>query len=223
MELFAYISENPVLLLRLALLHLGLVLVSAGAAVLFSLPLGIWLSRPANRGRISIFINLANVLQTVPSLAVIGLASAVFAIIGQGVGWWPAIAALFAYSILPVLQNTVNGLLAVPPAVMRAAVGLGMAPQTILRKVELPLAAPVIFAGVRTAAVINVGTAALAAAIGADCLGTLIFQGIATANFSLLLAGAIPTALLALLLDAALHRAEKIAFPSSPRQEPARR
>ncbi len=209
MELLDYIQSHPLRLLVLTAKHLGLVLFSAGLATALSIPTGVWLSRPKNRKHIPVFLNLANILQTIPSLAVIGLASALFAYLGRGVGWQPAITALFLYSILPVLQNTVSGLAAVPAPVRRSAAGMGMGAGAILRKIELPLAAPVIFAGVRTAVVINVGTAALAAAIGAECLGVLIFQGIAAANFTLLLAGAIPTALLALLLDFLLHRIEK--------------
>jgi len=113
------------------------------------------------------------------------------------------------YSILPVLSNTIVGLEGADRAILQAAAGMGLSEGQILRKVELPLALPVIFAGVRTALVINIGTAALAAAIGADCLGTLIFQGISTGNITILLAGAIPTALLAILFDALLGRLER--------------
>ena len=131
----------------------------------------------------------------------IGLASALFAVIQLGVGWWPAIVALVLYSILPILSNTIVGLRGVDAAILKSARGMGLSDWQILSDVELPLAMPVIFAGIRTALVINIGTAALAAAIGADCLGTLIFQGIATGNLTILLAGALPTAGLAILLD----------------------
>lgn len=199
---FSYLTANWASVFRLTLWHLGIVFVSGGIAIAIALPAGIFVTRSNWRIHSSTILATANVFQTVPSLAVIGLASAVLAIIGLGIGWAPAILALVFYSILPVLSNTIVGLDGVDRAVIRAARGMGMAPREILLHIELPLAIPTIFAGIRTAIVINIGTAALAAAIGAQCLGTLIFQGISTGNLSLLLAGAIPTALLAILVDA---------------------
>ncbi len=203
-DLQTYLLENWLLLARLSGLHVGIVALSVGISVGLALPLGIWVTRPRWRGYAGLLLNLANVFQTVPSLAVIGLSSALFAIIRLGVGWAPAIVALVLYSILPVLSNTIVGLEGVEQGVRKAARGMGLSGGQILQKIELPLALPVIFAGIRTALVINIGTAALAATIGADCLGTLIFQGIATGNLTILLAGALPTALLAVVLDGAL-------------------
>ncbi len=200
-DFFSYISGNWQFVFRLSLLHLGIVFVSGGIAIAIALPAGIFVTRPGWRIHSGTILSTANVFQTIPSLAVIGLASALLAIIELGIGWAPAILALVLYSILPVLSNTIVGLEGVDPAVIRAARGMGMAPHQILFHIELPLAIPTIFAGIRTAIVINVGTAALAATIGAECLGTLIFQGISTGNLPLLLAGAIPTALLAILID----------------------
>ncbi len=201
-DFFSYLTSNWQIILRLTLWHLGIVFLSGGVAIAIALPAGIFVTRPNWRIHSNTILATANVFQTVPSLAVIGLASAVLAIIGLGIGWAPAILALVLYSILPVLSNTIVGLDSIDHAVIRAARGMGMAPHQILFGIELPLAIPTIFAGIRTSIVINVGTAALAAAIGAECLGSLIFQGISTGNLSLLLAGAIPTALLAILIDA---------------------
>jgi osmoprotectant transport system permease protein len=205
---FKYSAENWLLILRLTGLHIGIVALSVMIAFAIALPLGILLTRREWRSHAGAVLAMANVFQTVPSLAVIGLASAMLAVVSLGIGWWPAIVALVLYSILPVLSNTIVGLEGADRAILQAAAGMGLSEKQILHKVELPLALPVIFAGVRTALVINIGTAALAAAIGADCLGTLIFQGISTGNLNILLAGAIPTAVLAVLLDFLLGRLE---------------
>lgn len=204
-----YSAENWPEILRLTALHVGIVALSVMVAIAIALPLGILVTRRDWRSHASAVLAVANVFQTVPSLAVIGLASALLAVVSLGIGWWPAITALVLYSILPVLSNTIAGLEGADRAILQAAAGMGLSEGQILRKVELPLALPVISAGVRTALVINIGTAALAAAIGADCLGTLIFQGITTGNITILLAGAIPTALLAILFDALLGRLER--------------
>lgn len=203
-EFFTYLAENATELVRLTGLHVGIVALSVGVAIVLAVPAAIWVTRPSWRGYAGLLRNLANVFQTVPSLAVIGLSSALFAIVKLGVGWAPALVALVLYSILPVLSNTIVGLEGVDRGVIKAARGMGLSGGQILQKIELPLALPVIFAGIRTALVINIGTAALAATIGADCLGTLIFQGIATGNLTILLAGALPTALLAVALDGIL-------------------
>ncbi len=200
-DLFIYFSQNGWVIFRLTGLHIGIVALSVSIAFFMAFLPGIWVTRPKWRNNTGSLLNIANVFQTVPSLAVIGLASALFAVIQLGVGWWPAIVALVLYSILPILSNTIVGLRGVDAAILKSARGMGLSDWQILSDVELPLAMPVIFAGIRTALVINIGTAALAAAIGADCLGTLIFQGIATGNLTILLAGALPTAGLAILLD----------------------
>jgi len=200
-DLFIYFSQNGLAVLRLTGLHIGIVVLSVSIAFLLAFLPGIWVTRPKWQQHTGSLLNIANVFQTVPSLAVIGLASALFAVIQLGVGWWPAIVALVLYSILPILSNTIVGLRGVDAAVIKSARGMGLSDGQVLIDIELPLAMPVIFAGIRTALVINIGTAALAAAIGADCLGTLIFQGIATGNLTILLAGALPTAVLAILLD----------------------
>jgi len=182
--------------------HIGLVTISTALAALIGLPLGVLVARrPAWRRPV---LGLANVFQTIPSLALFGLLIPVF-----GIGAWTAITALVVYALLPIVRNTYAGIAGVDPAVREAGRGMGMTEGELLRLVELPLAAGVILAGVRIATVVSVGIATIAAAIGAGGLGVYIFRGVATVDDTLILAGAIPAALLALLADALLGFAER--------------
>jgi len=179
-----------------------LVAISTAVALLIGLPLGILVARrPAWRRPV---LGLANVFQTVPSLALFGLLIPIL-----GIGAWTAIAALVVYALLPIVRNTYAGITGVDPAVREAGRGMGMSEGELLRLVELPLAAGVILAGVRVATVVSVGIATIAAAIGAGGLGVYIFRGVATVDDTLILAGAIPAALLALFADAVLGFAER--------------
>jgi osmoprotectant transport system permease protein len=189
--------------------HVWLTLVATLAATAIALPLGIALFRRPALARAALAV--AGVLQTVPSLALFGLLIPL-PFVG-GIGARTAVVALVLYALLPILRNTVTGLRGVDPAVREAAVGMGMTDGQLLRLVELPLAFPVILAGVRVAAVVSVGTAAIAAAVGAGGLGTFVFRGIATVDHRLLLAGAVPSALLALAVDGALGRLERSPRP----------
>ncbi len=184
--------------------HLGLVTVSVGIAVGLGVPLGILIARRA-RLRTPI-LAIANVLQTIPSLALFGFLLAVPLI---GLGARNAIIALVAYSLLPIVRNTYTGITGVDPAVREAARGMGMTDGQLLRLVELPLAAPVMLAGVRVAAVIGVGITTIAAAIGAGGLGVFIFRGLSMVDNGVIMAGAVPAALLALLVDGGLHLIER--------------
>lgn len=171
-------------------------------ALAVGLPLGVLVARrPAWRRPV---LGLANVFQTIPSLALFGLLIPVL-----GIGAWTAIAALVIYALLPIVRNTYAGITGVDPAVRDAGRGMGMSDGELLRLVELPLAAGVILAGVRVAAVVSVGIATIAAAIGAGGLGVYIFRGVATVDDTLILAGALPAALLGLLADALLGLAER--------------
>ena len=182
--------------------HIGLVAISTSIAALIGLPLGILVARrPAWRRPV---LGLANVFQTIPSLALFGLLIPVF-----GIGAWTAITALVVYALLPIVRNTYAGIAGVDPAVREAGRGMGMTDGELLRLVELPLAAGVILAGVRIATVVSVGIATIAAAIGAGGLGVYIFRGVATVDNTLILAGAVPAALLALLADALLGFVER--------------
>ncbi|HEY3222045.1 MAG TPA: ABC transporter permease [Gemmatimonadales bacterium] len=182
--------------------HVVLVTISTGAAVVIGLPLGVLVARhPRWRRPV---LGLANVFQTIPSLALFGLLIPVF-----GIGAWTAVTALVVYALLPIVRNTYTGITGVDPAVREAGRGMGMTSTELLRMVELPLAAGVILAGVRVATVVSVGIATIAAAIGAGGLGVYIFRGVATVDDTLILAGAIPAALLALLADSLLGLAER--------------
>jgi osmoprotectant transport system permease protein len=198
-------SGRPAEVLALTGEHAVLVLVATAAACAIGIPLGILLSRrPAAARPILLF---ANAVQTIPSLALFGFLIPL-PLLG-GIGARPAIVALVVYALLPILRNTHAGLITVDPAVREAADGLGMTPRQRLRWVELPLAAPVVLAGVRIAAVVGVGLATIAAAIGAGGLGVLIYRGIATVDTRLILAGAVPAALLALAVDGVLAAIER--------------
>lgn len=177
--------------------HLRLVAISMTLALLTGVPAGIALSRPCMRRWADKLMQVFNIGNTVPSLAVLALALAVL-----GIGERPAILALWLASLLPIVRNTYEGLRTVSPALKEAARGIGMTPCQRLLRVELPNALPVILAGVRISLVINVGTVPLSFLIGANSLGELIFPGIYLNNQPLLLLGAAATALLALALDA---------------------
>ena len=205
MNLAQFLAANRAEALGLLGQHLVLVAASTLAAAAIGVPVGIGLARrPALAAPV---LGVANVLQTVPSLALFGILIPL-PFIG-GIGARTALVALVVYALLPVIRNTVTGLRGVDPGVREAALGMGMTDGELLRLVELPLAAPVIMAGVRVATVVGVGTATIAAAIGAGGLGVYIFRGVATVDDTLILAGALPAALLALLLDWALGRLER--------------
>lgn len=205
MNLLAFVSANRAEFFGLVGQHLLLVTVSTVLAVLTGVPAGIWVTRrPSLSG---VVLGAANILQTIPSLALFGLLIPL-PFIG-GVGARTAIVALVVYALLPVIRNTVTGIRGIDAAVREAALGMGMTDGELLRLVELPLATPVIMAGVRVAAVVGVGVATIAAAVGAGGLGVYIFRGVATVNDTLILAGALPAALMALAIDAGLGWLEK--------------
>ncbi len=189
--------------------HLTLVAISMAIAITIALPLGMLIvQRPALR---NIALGAASVFQTIPSLALFGFLIPI-PFIG-GIGRRTAIVALVLYALLPILRNTYVGLTGIDPAVLQAAEAMGMTDRQILWRVRLPLALPVILAGIRTATVINIGVATIAAAIGAGGLGTFIFRGVAMVSDAVILAGAIPAALLAIAADlllAALERRLKV-------------
>lgn len=204
MSFFDYLLANGDEMLRLTAQHLVLVGISTGVAVAIGVPLGVVITRRERwRGPV---LGVANVFQTIPSLALFGFLLPVPLL---GIGARTAIVALVVYALLPVIRNTYAGITAVDPAVRDAARGMGMTDGELLRLVELPLAVPVVLAGIRVATVIGVGIATIAAAIGAGGLGVFIFRGVAMVDHSVILAGAVPAALLALLLDGGLHLLER--------------
>ena len=181
--------------------HLGLVAASSGAAALVGVAAGIGVTRPAGANFRGMVESIVTIGQTFPPVAV--LAVAVPAI---GFGFEPAFIALLLYGLLPIVATTIAGLESVPAAALDAANGIGMPARTILLRVELPLALPVILGGLRTSTVINVGTAAIASTVGARTLGLPIIIGLNGANLAYVLQGAIPVALLAIVLDLAFER-----------------
>ncbi len=202
-SLFQYLFDNRNQLLEQTLEHIGLTFLSLTIAVLLAIPGGILATR--NDKLAGPLLGFAGVMQTIPSIALLG-----FMIPLLGIGVKPAIVALFLYALLPILRNTYTGIQEVAPSVREAAVGMGMTDWQVLFRVELPLAMPVIFAGIRTATVINVGIATLAAYIGAGGLGEFIFGGIALNNTNMILAGAIPAALLAIVFDQMLALLQRL-------------
>ncbi|MBD8622711.1 ABC transporter permease subunit [Pseudomonas sp. CFBP 13727] len=187
--------------------HLILVLVSMFAALLVGIPAGIALSRPSMVKRAERFMQIFNIGNTIPPLAVLAIALGIL-----GIGSGPAIFALFLASLLPIVRNTYEGLKNVQGSLKEAATGIGMTPRQVLFKVELPNAVPIMVGGVRVALAINVGTAPLAFLIGANSLGSLIFPGIALNNQPQLLLGAACTALLALILDGIVTLVSRLWF-----------
>lgn len=209
-----FLSENGSQILELTIEHLWL----TGAALLFAcaigFPLGIWLTRHSFWARP--VIGIVNVIQTIPSLALFGFLLPV-PWLGERAARI-AIVALAGYSLLPIVQNTYAGIRGIDPAVIDVADALGMTGRQRLFKVELPLAAGFILAGLRTATVLSIGIATIAAAIGAGGLGVLIFEGVASIDNRLVLAGAIPAALLALVADGLLGMVENHFRKAAPRR-----
>ena len=201
-----FLQERGNEIISLTVEHLYLTGVTMVLAIVVGVSLGIlltrfeWLATPILGG--------ANIIQTVPSLAILGFMIPLF-----GIGATPAIVALFLYALLPIIRNTYTGIVGVNPAIIEAAIGVGMTQQQALRLVRLPLAFSIIMAGIRTSTVICVGIATLCAFIGAGGLGELIFSGISMVNTNMILAGAIPSALLALILDFVLGQVEKQLTP----------
>jgi osmoprotectant transport system permease protein len=197
--------------------HLQLALVALLLGTAVSVPAGLWVSRRPTAERVA--LGIASVLQTIPSLALLAIMVPALAALGRAtqaslgvtvpsIGFLPALIGLTLYSVLPILRNTVTGIAGVDPAVVEAARAVGMTDRQRLRRVELPLALPVIVAGVRTATVWVVGLATLSTPVGAPSLGNYIFSGLQTRNLAAVLVGCIAAAALALVLDALVHALE---------------
>lgn len=193
--------------------HVFMVVLSTGFASLVGVPLGVLATRKATAKRV--VLGFANTMQTIPSLALFGFLIPL-PFLG-GIGVRTAIVALTLYALLPIVRNTYTGILAVDPSIREAGKGLGMTDRQLLLYVELPLSTGVILAGIRTATVISVGIATIAAAVGAGGLGVFIFRGVSMVNNQMILAGAIPAALLALSADLLLGKLEKRLSPRGQR------
>lgn len=208
MEFIAFIQSRQNQLILAIWEHIQLSVIALLLAGIIGVLIGIVLTRSPKLA--NPVIGVAGIIQTIPSLALLG-----FMIPLIGIGIVPAIVALFLYSLLPILRNTYTGIQGVDGALTEAGVGMGMTNIQVLFMVEIPLALPVIMAGIRTAAVTIIGVATLASLIGAGGLGDLIFGGISMANNYMIFAGAIPAALLAVVSDSLLGRVEKGLMPVS--------
>ena len=205
MSPWTFVLDHRGEILSATLDHITLVVIAMAIAILIGVPLGMLIvQRPALR---TIALGIASIFQTIPSLALFGFLIPI-PFIG-GIGKRTAIVALVLYALLPILRNTYVGLTGIDPAVLESAEAMGMTRAQILFRVRLPLALAVILAGIRTATIITIGVATIAAAIGAGGLGTFIFRGVALVSDALILAGAIPAALLAILADVLLGLLER--------------
>ncbi len=211
MDTLYYITDNWQMLLGLTWQHTWLVLVAVGFAILAGVPLGIlivrfkWLATPV--------LGVATIVLTIPTIALFGLMIPLFSQIGQGIGALPAITAVFLYSLLPIVRNTHTALENLPSGLREAGRGIGMTFWQRLRWVEIPMALPVIFGGIRTAVVMNVGVMAITAVIGAGGLGLQLLDGIGGSDVRMLIAGALMICLLAIFLDWLLHRLQLALTP----------
>lgn len=212
METLGFILDNWDVIIGLAGEHISIVGVAVGLAILTGVPIGIAITQ--NKAVADVVLYVASIVVTIPSIALFGLMIPVLSIIGQGIGWLPAVIAILLYSQLPIIRNTYTAITNVDPALREAARGMGMTPTQRLLRVEIPIAVPVIMAGVRTAVVMNIGVAAIAAYIGAGGLGVLISRGITQTDPRQLITGAIAVSLLAIIADWALLQIQKRLTPT---------
>lgn len=211
MDLFDFLSQNLALLGQLTVEHISLVSVAVGLAIITGVPIGIAITQ--NKRVADVVLYVASMIMTIPSIALFGLMIPILSIIGQGIGYLPAVIAVLLYSQLPIIRNTYTAINNVDPALREAARGIGMSTVQRLKMVEIPLAIPVIMAGVRTAVVMNIGVMAIAAYIGAGGLGLFISRGISQSDPRQLIIGAIAVSLLAIIADYALLWIQKRLTP----------
>jgi len=214
-DTLAFMIDNLASIIRLTVEHIEIVGVGVGFAILTGVPLGIAIT--ANERAARVVLYLAAILMTIPSVALFGLMIPVLSLIGQGIGFLPTVIALFLYSQLPIVRNTYTAITNIDPALREAARGIGMTTRQRLWKVEIPIALPIIMAGVRMAVVINVGIAAVAAYIGVGGLGKLISRGISQSDPRQLIAGAILVSVLAIAADYGLGWVQRLLTPKGLR------
>lgn len=212
METIQFVLNNASVIADMAVEHISIVAVAVGLAILTGVPIGIAITQ--NRAAADTVLYVASIIVTIPSIALFGLMIPVLSLIGQGIGWLPAVIAILLYSQLPIVRNTYTAITNVDPALREAARGMGMTALQRLWQVEIPIAVPVIMAGVRTAVVMNIGVAAIAAYIGAGGLGVLISRGITQTDPRQLIAGAVAVSLLAILADWVLLLLQKRLTPA---------
>ncbi|WP_250515972.1 ABC transporter permease [Caballeronia sp. INDeC2] len=215
METLAFIWDNLASIARMTGEHIEIVGVGVGLAILTGVPLGIAITINERLAKIVLYV--AAIIMTIPSVALFGLMIPILSVIGQGIGFLPTVIALFLYSQLPIVRNTYTAITNIDPALREAARGMGMTTGERLRKVEIPIALPIIMAGVRMAVVINVGIAAIAAYIGAGGLGKLISRGISQSDPRQLIAGAILVSVLAIAADIGLSWVQRWLTPKGLR------
>ncbi|WP_419881515.1 osmoprotectant update ABC transporter permease/substrate-binding subunit OpuFB [Peribacillus sp. B-H-3] len=204
-NLLSVLIDRNSQILNALLQHIEISLIALFFSLIIAIPLGIFLTKKQKIAEY--IIGITGVLQTIPSLALLGLLIPIF-----GIGTVPAVVALIAYALLPLLRNTYTGIKEIDPSLLEAASAMGMNTRKRLLKVELPLAMPVIMAGIRTATIFIIGTATIASLIGAGGLGDIILLGISRNDYSLITLGAVQSALLAIIFDLLLRRLEKISF-----------
>jgi osmoprotectant transport system permease protein len=215
MEILNFIETNWSELLLMTLEHIKLVGLAVGIAILLGVPFGIYISQRETLA--NLVLAVAGIIMTIPSIALFGIMIPIFSLINQGIGFLPAIVALILYSQLPIIRNTYIAIKNVDPNVRDAAIGMGMTTWQRLIKVELPLALPVIMAGVRMAIVLTIGIGAIAAYIGAGGLGVYIARGISTSYAAMVQVGALSVSILAITVDYALGKLQRILSPKGAR------
>ena len=210
-ELIQFTLANFDTLMSRTVEHIALVSIAVGIATLTGVPIGIAITKSKRAAQIVLYV--AAIIVTIPSIALFGIMMPILSIFGYGIGYVPAVIAVLLYSLLPIIRNTYTAINNVDPALREAARGIGMSPNERLRLVEIPLAIPVIMAGVRTAVVLNIGVMAIAAYIGAGGLGTFISRGISQSDPRQLIVGAVAVSLLAVVVDYALLALQKRLTP----------
>jgi osmoprotectant transport system permease protein len=210
-EFVNYLVGNYPTIMKLTIEHLYLVSVSVGAAILTGVPIGVLITKDKKMADAVLYV--ASVVITIPSVAMFGLMIPLLSLVGRGIGFWPAAIAIFLYSQLPIIRNTYTAINNIDPALREAAKGMGMSDWQRLAKVEIPLAVPVIMAGVRMAVVMNIAVATIAVYIGAGGLGTIINEGITGTNSVKLLVGALAVSLLAIIADYLFLFIQKLLTP----------
>ena len=214
LEAWEFIVRRPELLGEWVIAHLWIIFVAIVAAVILGVTLGVYISGKGREQTADTVLYLAEIMMTVPSLALFGLLMVLLGSMGlSAIGFLPAVIALIVYGQLPILRNTYTAIRAVDPAMIEAGKGMGMNEKQILFKIKLPLAVPVIMAGLRNAIVLIIGIAAIAALIGAGGLGAPIFRGLRNARMDLIIVGGVSVSILALLIDGLMALVERRITP----------
>jgi len=214
LETWVYINAHWGLIGQLILQHLEMVILGCGVGVVIGVSLGIFISEEGREGIADVVLYLAEIMMTIPSLALFGLLIPILTAIHlPALGLLPAAIALVAYGLLPILRNTFTGIREVDPAIIEAGRGMGMNKKQLMYKIKIPLAVPVIMAGLRNAIIMNIGIAAIAVVIGVGGLGVPIFRGIRNFRFDLILTGAIFVSFIAIVVDTFLGFIEKWVTP----------